>query len=40
MTTNDERLGAMARFMWDARQRRGRYRNLPDELRPASLAEA
>jgi 2-keto-4-pentenoate hydratase len=40
MTTNDERLGAMARFMWDARQRRERYRNLPDELRPASLAEA
>jgi 2-keto-4-pentenoate hydratase len=40
MTMNDERLGAMARFMWDARQCRERYRNLPDELRPASLAEA
>jgi 2-keto-4-pentenoate hydratase len=40
MTTNDERLGAMARFMWNARQRRERYRNLPEELGPTSLAEA
>ena len=35
-----ERLNAMARWMWQARQRRERYRNLPDELRPASIAEA
>jgi 2-keto-4-pentenoate hydratase len=40
MTTGNERLDAMARWMWDARQRRETYRNLPDELRPASLAEA
>ena len=40
MTTKSERLDAMARFMWSARQRRETYRNLPDELRPASLAEA
>jgi 2-keto-4-pentenoate hydratase len=26
--------------MWDARQRRLPYRNLPDDLRPASIAEA
>jgi 2-keto-4-pentenoate hydratase len=40
MTTDDERLDAMARWMWDARQRRETYRNLPEELRPASLTEA
>ena len=40
MTTDDERLDAMARWMWDARQRREIYRNLPDALRPASLDEA
>ncbi len=40
MATDDERLDAMARWMWDARQRREAYRNLPDELRPASLADA
>jgi 2-keto-4-pentenoate hydratase len=40
MATDDERLDAMARWMWDARQRRDTYRNLPGELRPASLAEA
>jgi 2-keto-4-pentenoate hydratase len=40
MTTKSDRLDAMARFMWDARQRRERYRNLPAELRPVSLAEA
>src|SRR5438034_8880909 len=34
------RLDAMARYLWDARQRRESYRNLPDELRPASIAEA
>jgi 2-keto-4-pentenoate hydratase len=40
MATDDERLEAMARFMWDARQRREVYRNLPDGLRPTSLAQA
>jgi len=35
-----DRLTAMARWMWDARQRRLPYRNLPDELRPRSIAEA
>src|SRR5215469_2864820 len=30
----------MAQWMWQARQRRLPYSNLPDELRPASLAEA
>ena len=37
---NAARLNAMAQWMWDARQRRLPYRNLPDELRPASIAEA
>jgi 2-keto-4-pentenoate hydratase len=40
MATKDDRLDAMARWMWDARQRRESYRNLPEELRPVSLAEA
>ncbi len=40
MATTDHRLDAMARFMWDARQGRETYRNLPEELRPASLGEA
>ncbi len=35
-----DRLSAMAQCMWDARQQRLPYRNLPDELRPASIAEA
>jgi 2-keto-4-pentenoate hydratase len=35
-----DRPRAMAQWMWDARQRRAPYRNLPDELRPASIAEA
>ena len=35
-----DRTGAMARWMWDARQRRETFRNLPDELHPASIAEA
>ena len=34
------RLNAMARWMWDARQQGLPYRNLPDELRPATIAEA
>ena len=35
-----DRTDAMARWMWDARRRRETYRNLPEELRPASIAEA
>jgi 2-keto-4-pentenoate hydratase len=37
---NSDRLNAMAQWMWDARARRLPYRNLPDDLKPASLAEA
>jgi 2-keto-4-pentenoate hydratase len=37
---NSDRLNAMARWMWEARAQRRPYRNLPDELRPASIAEA
>lgn len=37
---NDTRLDAMAQWLWEARQRRRPYRNLPAELRPASIAEA
>lgn len=36
----DDRLNAMAQWMWDARRRRHAYANLPDALRPASIAEA
>jgi len=39
MDTSD-RTHAMAQWMWDARQRRAPYQNLPDELRPGSLVEA
>src|ERR1700730_6210122 len=35
-----DRLDAMARWMWDARQQRQPYRNLPEALRPQSIAEA
>jgi 2-keto-4-pentenoate hydratase len=38
--TKSARTDAMARWIWDARQRRETFRNLPDELRPASIAEA
>src|SRR5690349_25170802 len=34
------RLHAMAQWMWEARARRLPYRNLPDGLRPASIAQA
>jgi 2-keto-4-pentenoate hydratase len=34
------KLEAMAQWMWEARARRLPYRNLPDDLRPASIAEA
>lgn len=37
---DNDRLTAMARWLWDARQKRQPYRNLPDALRPASTAEA
>lgn len=36
----DDRLNAMAQWMWDARRRRQAYANLPDTLRPGSIAEA
>lgn len=39
MDSND-RLDAMAQWMWEARCRRQSYANLPDNLRPASIAEA
>jgi 2-keto-4-pentenoate hydratase len=37
---NNDRLNAIARWMWDARRQRLPYRNLPDALRPSSIAEA
>ena len=37
---NDARLDAMARHMWDARRARANYANLPEHLRPGSIAEA
>src|SRR5262249_513236 len=37
---NRARTQAMAQWLWQARQRRQPYGNLPDELRPASIAEA
>ena len=36
----DARLDAMARHMWDARRARTKHANLPDDLKPASIAEA
>ena len=35
-----ERTQQMAQWMWGARQRRLPYANLPDNLTPASIAEA
>jgi len=35
-----DRLGAMARWLWEGRVHRQPYRNLPDDLRPDSIAEA
>jgi len=35
-----DRLDAMARHMWDARRAGKNYGNLPDGLKPASIAEA
>src|SRR5947207_6668773 len=37
---SDARLDAMARQMWDARRARQNYVNLPEHLKPASIAEA
>jgi 2-keto-4-pentenoate hydratase len=37
---DSDRLHAMALAMWQARQSRQSYRNLPNDLRPASIAEA
>jgi 2-keto-4-pentenoate hydratase len=34
------RLDAMAQHMWDARRARKNYTNLPEALKPASIAEA
>src|SRR5258705_1695807 len=39
MDEND-RLDSIARWMWNARQRRQTFCNLPSELRPTSIAEA
>lgn len=36
----DARFDAMARHMWDARRARQNYRNIPDALKPGSIAEA
>ena len=36
----DARLDAMARHMWDARRARARHANLPEALKPSSIAEA
>jgi 2-keto-4-pentenoate hydratase len=38
--SNSDRLTAMAQWMWDARQRRLPYDNLPGDLRPRSIGEA
>lgn len=35
-----DRLDAMAQHMWDARRGRKNYTNLPEALKPASIAEA
>jgi 2-keto-4-pentenoate hydratase len=40
MTANDQRAVDAARFMWDAHQRRAAYGNLPEDLKPRTLAEA
>ncbi len=37
---SEQRARDAARFMWEAHRRREAYRNLPPELRPATLAEA
>jgi 2-keto-4-pentenoate hydratase len=37
---DSNRPAAMAQWLWDARQQRLPYRNLPEDLRPASIADA
>jgi 2-keto-4-pentenoate hydratase len=37
---DEARLDAMARHMWDARRARANYANLPEHLKPGSIAEA
>jgi 2-keto-4-pentenoate hydratase len=37
---DDARLDAMARHMWEARRARTDYANLPEHLKPGSIAEA
>jgi 2-keto-4-pentenoate hydratase len=37
---SDARLEAMARHMWEARRARANYANLPEQLKPGSIAEA
>jgi len=37
---DNARIEAMAHWMWEARQNRLPYSNLPDDLRPVSIAEA
>ena len=34
------KLDAMAQHMWDARRARAKFANLPDDLKPGSIAEA
>jgi 2-keto-4-pentenoate hydratase len=40
LAMTDARFDAMARHMWDARRARQNYANLPEALKPASIAEA
>ncbi len=37
---NSDRANSAAQWMWDARQQREPFRNLPDDLRPGTIAEA
>jgi 2-keto-4-pentenoate hydratase len=37
---NNVHVNAMAQWMWEARRRRQSYGNLPESLRPGSIAEA
>ena len=38
--SNGDRVNAAAQWMWNARQRREPFRNLPDDLRPRAIAQA
>ncbi len=37
---NSDRVNAAAQWMWDARQQRKPFRNLPDDLRPGTITQA